>query len=55
MKKKQITIFYNNIYTIEVDLKSTGKIYSVSLVCDVDSYGNVNVSDVTALTNLPIE
>ena len=25
MKKKQITIFYNNIYTIEVDLKSTGK------------------------------
>lgn len=25
MKEKQITIFYNNIYTIEVDLKSTGK------------------------------
>lgn len=25
MKAKQITIFYNNIYTIEVDLKSTGK------------------------------
>lgn len=25
MKEKQITIFHNNIYTIEVDLKSTGK------------------------------
>lgn len=25
MKKKQITIFHNNIHTIGVDLKSTGK------------------------------
>lgn len=25
MKKKQITIFHNNIHTIEVDLKSIGK------------------------------
>lgn len=25
MKEKQITIFHNKIYTIEVDLKSTGK------------------------------
>lgn len=25
MKKKQITIFHNNIYTIEANLKSTGK------------------------------
>ena len=25
MKEKQITIFHNNIYNIEADLKSTGK------------------------------
>lgn len=51
MKEKQITIFHNNIYTIEADLKSTGNIFSITR-SDVDSNGYVNVGDVTALTQI---
>lgn len=54
MKEKQITIFHNNIYTIEADLKSTVK-YIQHTRSDVDGNGDVNVSDVTALTNILIE
>ena len=54
MKDKQITIFHNNIYTIEADLKSTVKIFSITR-SDVDGNGDVYVSDATALTNILIE
>lgn len=51
MKEKQITIFHNNIYTIEADLKSTGKFIQLTR-SDVDGNWDVYVSDVTALTQI---